>query len=269
MEGPHTHALADVLADALTGRPVDRIDTPTDRWQANVLLHNCVGQVIQRTRAHGKWLLLDFSHGVSWASELLGKATWMLTATPDTVSDAAASDLLSIVLRDGTRATLRGRPAFLILPTEHLFSHADLRDVGPDPITSVEYGVEFAQRFRRAAGRGVGAALIDQHIVAGLGNPLKCEVLFAAGLSPGARVGSLLASQVDRLVDITAGLYRDAYAAARRDTAFDYAVYDRQGQPCPRCGIDIAVDRTSGNAHATWYCPACQKPAEVRTLFTA
>ena len=267
MEGPHTHALADALADALTGRPVDRIDTPTGRWQANVLLHNCVGQVIQRTRAHGKWLLLDFSHGVTWASELLGKSTWAVSTAA--AGESAAADLLALTLRDGTRATLIGHPAFLTLTTEHLFTHADLKELGPDPMTSADYAIEFPQRLRRAAARTVGAALTDQHIVAGLGNPLKCEVLFAAGLGGGARVASLLASQVDRLVDITAGLYRDVYSAARRNTPFDYAVYDREGQPCPRCGGDIAVDRTSGNAYPTWFCPLCQKPAEVRTLFTA
>jgi endonuclease VIII len=267
MEGPQTHALADTLAEKILGNPVGQIHVPANRWQANVLLHNCVGQVIQRTRAHGRWLFLDFSHGVTWASELLAKSTWTLreAAEPDRVLPGLP--MLSLELRTGVKATLTGRPVFLILPTEILLNHADLKTLGPDPLVSPDYPVEFPQRLRRAAGRTVAAALLDQDIVAGLGNPLKCEILFAARLAPATRVGDLLASQIDNLAQLTAKIYRDATAAARRNENFDYAVYDRAGDPCPRCGNDISLDRSAGD-HQTWFCPVCQKPPENPTLFT-
>src|ERR1700743_779713 len=78
MEGPHTRALAENLNDVITGKLVERILVPEHRWQANVLLLNCVGQVIQRVRSHGKWLFFDFSHGVTWICQLITKAKWSI-----------------------------------------------------------------------------------------------------------------------------------------------------------------------------------------------
>lgn len=263
MEGPQVHALADVLAEHITGQPVERIDVPPGRWQANVLLHNCVAQVIQRTRAHGKWLFLDFSHGVTWATEMVGRASWQTNGRGEKHTDG----LLTIQLRTGQRATLTGRPAFLILPTENLYQHAELRSLGPDPITSPDYTVEFPQRLRQAAGRTLASALLDQEIVAGLGNPLKCEALFAIGAAPGMKVGTLLSSHVEHLCRRLSALLKDAYRAARQGESYDYAVYDRAGEPCPRCGSDIAVERSGADGHETWFCPVCQKPQETTGLF--
>src|SRR3954471_20328441 len=82
MEGPQTRALADHLGDLLAGRAVERIIVPEDRWQANVVLLNCVGQVVQRVRSHGKWLFFDFSHGMTWLCQLITRAKWTLL-TPD------------------------------------------------------------------------------------------------------------------------------------------------------------------------------------------
>ena len=269
MEGPQTHALADSLTDAVAGHPVERINVPAGRWQANVLLHNCVGQVIQRTRAHGRWLFLDFSHGVTWATEMIAKSTWTLRPAGEPDRVLPGLPLLSLELRSGTKACLTGRPVFLTLPTETLLSHADLRTLGPDPLTSADYLVEFPQRLRRATNRTVAAALLDQDIVAGLGNPLKCEVLFSAGMAPATRVGALLASGVDQVCRSVADVYAHAVAAARLGEDPEFAVYDRAGEPCPRCGSDIAVDRSAGDGHHSWFCPVCQKPAEPGSLFTA
>src|SRR5215470_10037221 len=78
MEGPQTRALADQLNELLTGKPVERILVPQNRWQANVLMLNCVGQVIQRVRSHGKWLFFDFSHGVTWLCQLITRSKWTI-----------------------------------------------------------------------------------------------------------------------------------------------------------------------------------------------
>lgn len=269
MEGPQVHSLADAIADALTGQPVERIHVPAGRWQANVLLHNCVGQVIQRTRAHGRWLFLDFSHGVSWATHLIAKSGWTIRPAggPDRVLPGLP--MLSVELRSGVKGCLTGRPVFLILPTETLFDHAELSSLGPDPLVSSDYEVEFPQRLKRAVGRTLASALLDQDIVAGVGNPLKCEVLFAAGIAPATRVGALLASGIDQVSQTVARIYAQAVSAARKGHTFDFSVYDRAGEPCPRCGGDIAVDRSAGDNHHTWFCPDCQRPAESRGLFTA
>ena len=268
MEGPPTHALADTLAAHLTGHPVERIHVPAGRWQANVLLHNCVGQVIQRIRAHGRWLFLDFSHGVTWATKLLAKAAWTLRLPGEPDRVLPGLPMVSLELRTGVKGCLSGRATFLIMPTESLLTHAALRALGPDPLITPTFDIDFPHRLRRAASRTLAAALVDQDIVAGLGPALRSEILFAAGLAPSARVATLLASDIDALTRIVAKTYADATAAARRHQPVDYAVFDRPGQPCPRCGTDIAEDHTGSDAQPLWFCPACQKIRETPGLFS-
>src|ERR1700749_3486861 len=102
MEGPHTRALAEQLNTLITGKPLERIIVPEGRWQANVLLLNCVGQVIQRIRSHGKWLFFDFSHGFTWLCQLITKSKWSVVTEQEAASVAAHGKrrpLLTVHLR--------------------------------------------------------------------------------------------------------------------------------------------------------------------------
>jgi endonuclease-8 len=271
MDGPQTHVLADRLAAQLCGRAVEQINVPPGRWQANVLLLHCAGQVIQKISARGKWLFFDFSHGVTWACCLLAKSKWdIVAAVPENGrgeegNGGGRAPLLVVTFRQGPTAVLRGRPLFLTLPTSGLWQHPDLADLGPDPLAaeSADVFVElFLARLRPAAGRTLAAALLDQSIVAGVGNPLKCELLFRVGLAPATRVGELYASQLD-LVART--LYRMMRLAGGEGATPH--VYDRAGEACGRCHQPIAVDRSGADGRWSWHCPNCQKPQRGPTLF--
>ncbi|MEI8194778.1 MAG: hypothetical protein WCI73_02600, partial [Phycisphaerae bacterium] len=89
MDGPQTYVLAATLTRQLCGVPVERLTVPSGRWQANVLLLHCAGQVIQRISSHGKWLIFDFSHGVSWACCLLAKSRWQICQAAPAVPQAS------------------------------------------------------------------------------------------------------------------------------------------------------------------------------------
>jgi formamidopyrimidine-DNA glycosylase len=283
MEGPQTRALADYLNEHLTGRPVERILVPEHRWQANVLLLNCVGQAVQRVRSQGKWLFFDFSHGVTWLCQLITRAKWAIhTATSfEGLSEAADegkprrhAPLLTVHLRGRAQeppvvAVLTGHPIFYIVPTEKVRDHPDIRALGPDPLSTVTFYDEFPYRLRQNPGRTVAAALLDQEVVAGLGNVLKCEILYAMRLAPSVRVGALYASQVDHLAGTIVGLAATATTFAEKGQAYPYRVFDRAGMPCGVCRGEIAVDRSGQDGHLTWYCPTCQPAGEEPTLFGA
>jgi endonuclease VIII len=290
MEGPQTRALADHLNEQLTGRPVERIVVPEHRWQANVLLLNCVGQVMQRVRSQGKWLFFDFSHGITWLCQLITRAKWTVHTPTSFEELSAAADagggtagtagkhkrhapLLTVHLRGGHQesplvAVLTGHPIFYILPTEKVRDHPDIRALGPDPLSSVSFYDDFPYRLRQNPARTVAAALLDQEVVAGLGNTLKCEILYAMRLSPATRVGSLFASQVDHLAGTIVGLAATATTVAVNGQPYPYRVFDRAGLPCGVCRREIAVDRSGQDGHLTWYCPECQPPAKQPTLFS-
>jgi formamidopyrimidine-DNA glycosylase len=289
MEGPQTRALADHLEGILAGQVVERIDVPANRWQANVMLLNCAGQVIQRVRSHGSWLFLDFSHGVTWMCHLLAKSTWRTRAgssggvgTPSVSagrsatksrkhkkSKAGPAPLLALTLRNGTVATLNGRPLFLISPTDNVINTSGLKGAGPDPLQRPFAVDDFLQRLRQATTRTVAAGLLDQRIVSGVGNPLKCEILFAARMGPDTRIASLYASDLEKLAhtvdDVAMRVYEHFTGSVPQ--AQLYRVYDRAGEPCVVCGAEIAVDRSGSDAHWTWYCPACQPLQREETLF--
>jgi formamidopyrimidine-DNA glycosylase len=283
MEGPATRALADYLNEHLTGRPVERILVPENRWQANVLLLNCVGQVMQRVRSQGKWLFFDFSHGVTWACQLITRAKWEICEPPEdpyapvfggngTERSHKRMPLLTVYLRGDVPGmpvvgVLTGRPIFYILPTEKVRQHPDIKSLGPDPLSSVTFFDDFPYRLRQNPGRTVAAALLDQEVVAGLGNMLKCEILYAMKYWPGVRVGSLFASQIDQLAGTIVGLTATAATFAVKGEAYPYRVYDRAGLTCGVCGGEIAVDRSGQDNHLTWYCPKCQAGGAEPTLF--
>ncbi|MGN6367958.1 MAG: hypothetical protein ACTHN5_06820 [Phycisphaerae bacterium] len=289
MEGPQTRALAEHLNDTITGKLVERILVPEHRWQANMLLLNCVGQVVQRVRSHGKWLFFDFSHGITWLCQLITKAKWTLIPPdenprylhpdpslhpPPTFTPPNRPPLITVSFRTKTTAPplvaiLTGHPAFYILPTNNVWSHPEIRALGPDPISSPSFHDDFSYRLRQHPTRTVAATLLDQEIVAGLGNALKCEILFATRFAPSAKVGTLLASQVDRLAISVVALVATATTFACKSTPFPYRVYDRAGLPCFLCNTEIAVDRSGQDAHLTWYCPTCQPLGQEPTLFAS
>jgi endonuclease-8 len=285
MEGPQTRALAEHLNGFLTGIPVERILVPEHRWQANMLLLNCVGQVIQRIRSHGKWLIFDFSHGITWLCQLITRSKWNVLDEAEARAFLAALDLppppkpgkksrrplIALVLkpRTGPRivATLVGHPIFNILPTPNVRNHPEIKTLGPDPISSPAFHNDFAYRLRQNPARTVAAALLDQETVSGLGNMLKCEILFACRFSPSARVSTLLASHIDRLASSTIAIVATATEFAIKGHPFPYRVFDKAGLPCTLCGTEILVDRSGQDAHLTWYCPTCQPLGREPALF--
>ncbi len=278
MEGPQTRALADHLNEMITGKPVEQIIVPEHRWQANVLLMNCVGHVVQRVRSHGKWLFFDFSHGVTWLCQLITRSKWSILSV-DAAHDVDDADakrkrppLLTVVFRAGVgrahvTAVLSGRPIFYILPTDRVSKHPEIRVMGPDPLSTATFHDDFPYRIRQHPTKTVAAALLDQEIVAGLGNALKCEILYATRFTPSLRVGALLASQIDFLAGTVVGICATASTFANQQQPFPYRVYDRSGLPCPICTTEIIADRSGQDAHLTWYCPTCQPVGKEPTLF--
>ncbi len=275
MEGPLTRALAEQLNELVTGKPLERILVPEGRWQANMLLLNCVGQVIQRVRSHGKWLFFDFSHGVTWLCQLITRSKWEVVSATEAAGFARRAKrrpLLTVYLRNPGggppfAAVLSGRPIFYIVPTAKVWSHPDISAMGPDPLATATFHDVFPYRLRQHPQRTIAAALLDQETVAGLGNMLKCEILYATRLWPGVKVASLLASQIDFLAGTVVGIVATAATFASKNQTFPWRVYDRAGLPCGICGGEIAVDRRGGDNHLTWYCPACQTLGKEPLLF--
>jgi len=138
-------------------------------------------------------------------------------------------------------------------------------DVGPDALDAGLDGPALAARCQTRA--SLKAALMDQSRVAGLGNIQVAEALFAAGLDPRVPARALRARDWDRLAAVVPRVLRHAIDVTDTDGDVAYltdgghadnpfAVYGRDGRPCPRCGAEVTRFRQHGRS--TWACPACQ-----------
>jgi endonuclease-8 len=141
-----------------------------------------------------------------------------------------------------------------------------LRRLGPDLLSPDFDAAEALARLRAAADLDIADALLDQSIVAGIGNVYKSEVLFLERVSPSAKVATLSDEILQRLI-LTARreLRRNVGTAQRRTTAGHQRqslwVYDRSGRPCARCGTAICRMMQGPHARSTYWCPACQPQA--------
>jgi endonuclease-8 len=163
-----------------------------------------------------------------------------------------------VVLRgEVSEAVQFGGPTLRMLSAGQLAVDPVLARLGPD-ILAPDLDLEALARSLRAAPQmELGEALLDQHLVAGIGNIYKSEGCFAAGLNPWRRLGELTDEEARAAPAAARRLMLDSVAGSRPA----FAVYRRAGRPCPRCGTPIAA-RGQGDANRrTFWCPRCQPPA--------
>jgi len=157
-----------------------------------------------------------------------------------------------------------------LVRTDRLGEHPWFRGMGPEPL-----GPEFTAAALAGALSGreqaIKTLLLDQRIVAGLGNIYVCEALYRAGIDPRKPAGKVSLKALARLVDAIRDVLREAIEAggsslrdyARPDGELGYfskrfAVYDREGEPCGR-GDGGTIGRIAQGGRSTWYCARCQR----------
>lgn len=183
-------------------------------------------------------------------------------------------DHVVLDMQGGARVTFndaRRFGAMDLVPTVTAASHPLLIALGPEPL-----GNAFNESYlvHRLAGRNtpVKSALLDQHIVAGLGNIYVCETLFRARIAPQIKAGELASRQVASLVPIIREVLSEAIDAGgsslrdfrQADGELGYfqhrfQVYDREGQPCVAPGCSGTVGRIVQSGRSSFYCPECQR----------
>ena len=155
----------------------------------------------------------------------------------------------------------------LVTPRE-LAEHPSLIGMGPEPLSGAWTPEQLAQGLRKRSGTAIKAALLDQCVVAGVGNIYADESLFRAAIHPLRPAGALTAEEIGRLRDeifavLTeavegGGTTSDNYADTEgRIGRYTPRVYDRGGKPCTACGDALTRIRVAGRG--TVYCASCQK----------
>ncbi len=182
-------------------------------------------------------------------------------------------DHVVMTMEDGARVTFndaRRFGAMDLMPTAGAEAHPLLAGLGPEPLGN---GFDEDYLTGRLAGRRtpVKSALLDQKIIAGLGNIYVCEVLLRAGIHPARLAGDLGPVQVARLVPIIRDVLAEAIAAggsSLRDYRqadgelgyfqHNFRVYGREGEGCTTPGCGAVIERIVQSGRSSFFCPACQ-----------
>jgi endonuclease VIII len=207
------------------------------------------GKRLARVHAVGKNLLLTFEEGLVLRSHLRMSGRW--TVRP---AGAPVAGKPWLVLRsDEHQAILRGGAVLELAfdATSTGLLRGRLGRLGPDVMAEPPDLDAMVARFRAAdQDRELGDALLDQRLVAGIGNMWRAEGLFLARVSPWARLRDVSDEELRRVLEETAA----AMHAPRRRRL----VYGKVGRPCPRCAVPIAAWRQGDDARTAYWCPACQ-----------
>jgi formamidopyrimidine-DNA glycosylase len=256
------------------------VNRPDLRWPLpEGMAARLTGARVLGLRRRSKYLLADLSTGESLLIHL-GMSGRMLVsgAIPGGFHHPHPAlqkhDHVVLHMDAGARITFndaRRFGAMDLVPTDAAESHWLLRDLGPEP-----FGNDFHEDYLAARLHGratpIKSALLDQRIVAGLGNIYVSEVLHRAGIDPRRKAGRISAARAAALVPVIRQVLTEAIEAggsSLRDHRqpdgelgyFQHAfrVYDRAGAPCPRPGCTGTIVRIAQAGRSSFYCPACQR----------
>ena len=238
------------IGTALAGQAV-AVDAPNPRGRA-AGVERLDGRRLERVDARGKHLLLDFVE-LTLHSHLGMSGSWHVYrhGTSWRKSRGAA---WAVLRGEGCEAVQFGGPALRVLGSAALRRDPTLARLGPDILAADFDPGPVADSLRAAADRAIGDALLDQRLVAGIGNIFKSEACFAARLDPWLPIAELSDEQLRQIVEAAHELMQASVEHGREDRA----VYRRKGRPCPRCATPI-LSRGQGDANRTTYwCPSCQ-----------
>jgi endonuclease-8 len=266
-EGQVSHRNAVRFQEALAGRPVVRVEAPEPRLAGQRIPERLEGDTVSGSEAVGKHHLLRFESGRTLHSHLMMHGVWRLL--PASMRPRPGGLFLALWTAGHVAALYRCPRVRLLEPGEPL--PRDLRAAGPDLLDAgVDPGEAAAAAMARLEpSRQVGEALLDQRVVAGVGNVYKSETCFLAGVDPWRPVGTLRPGEAAELGTTAARLMADdartggAIRTFRPPLAPPWShertwVYGRAGRPCRRCGARIRA-RGQGDANRTTYwCPGCQ-----------
>jgi formamidopyrimidine-DNA glycosylase len=157
-----------------------------------------------------------------------------------------------------------------IVETDSLDSHKLFKDLGIEPL-SKQFDADYLRRVLKGKKTPIKSALLDQRVIAGLGNIYVCESLWRSRISPKRRAARIKAANLDVLARAIKEVLKEAVGAGgsslrdHRQTNGElgyfqttFAVYDREGEACMTRGCDGSIKRIVQSGRSTFYCPSCQ-----------
>ena len=281
-ELPEVETVRRGLENAMAGQVIASVEIhrPDLRWPfPERMAERLSGVTVIRFRRVGKYILADLTSGETLIIHLGMSGGFRVCPPPGSDPQPAETgrgrhDHVQIALKNGVSVVYSDPRRFGMMDlaaTDTVAKHSLIASLGPEPLGGLFNGAHLHNSLgdRRTP---VKTALLNQRIVAGLGNIYACEALWRAGISPRRHTDRISAHRLHRLADCVRSVLRDAIAAGGstlRDHRLpegefglfqnSFSVYGREGEDCQREDCGGTVARIAQAGRSTFYCPACQK----------
>lgn len=281
-ELPEVETVKAGIAPAMTGYMITQaeVNRPDLRWPfPENMADRLTGKRVLGLRRRSKYILVDLDSAETLLIHLGMSGRMLVSGAAQGVfyhahPAPAKHDHVVLRMESGARITFndaRRFGAMDLMQTAAQDDHWLIRDLGPEPLGNAFHEDYLIARLK---GRNtpVKSALLDQRIVAGLGNIYVCEVLFRAGIDPRRKAGQISARRVASLVPLVREVLLEAIAAGgsslrdyrQSDGTLGYfqhgfQVYDREGGACVTPGCDRVIQRIVQSGRSSFFCPQCQR----------
>jgi formamidopyrimidine-DNA glycosylase len=255
-ELPEVESAARRLRRAIVGKRIASVDVlhrSLSRRLKPAQRRSLVGAVVRSVDRRGKHQLIALDDGRVLHAHFRMTGDWTIDRESKPLPRFARA---AIVFRDGTRVVLDDPRALSALDLHAAGSPPPLA-LGPEPTDRSLTPRSFAAALSKRRGP-IKPVLLDQRVIAGIGNIYAAESLWHARVSPTAAASSLSTRQVAALLSALRLVIRRATGGRYTDESTTrLAVYDREGKPCRRCRTPIR--RIAQAGRSTYYCPNCQR----------
>jgi endonuclease-8 len=280
-EGDTIFRSARALHRALAGEKVTGFETAYAALASVDDNTPIIGRTVESVESRGKWLLFHFSDNLILVTHMVMHGSWHIYRRGERwqrprkqmriVITTERFEAVAFEVHVAQFHTMRSLERYTLLPK-----------LGPDLLKPSFTQDEAAMRIRAHPEEEVANVLLNQQVMAGIGNVFKSEICFACSIHPFRRIATLTAEEIQCLLDtarkqLSANVLESStdgpvtYSGPRRtrqtsDAGARLWVYGRAGRPCRRCGAAILMRKQGIGARSTYWCPECQPPKEGRAI---
>ena len=272
-EGDTIYRAAGVLHNALRGRTVEAFASVLPNLTRVDCDSPLAGRTIEKIEARGKWMMIYFSGDLILLTHMLMSGSWHIYRVGEAWKRRSIHQRI-VLATDKYVAVAFNVPIAEFHSASSLKRHPHLRKLGPSVLADDYDDATILRNLQSQPDGEVGAILLNQSVLAGIGNVFKSEVCFGCGVNPFRRMQTMSISELARLVATARKFMLANISPAATDKIVTHRtlrrttgragpeerlwVYGRRGRPCHRCGTAIESQKQNPDARTTFWCPRCQ-----------
>jgi endonuclease-8 len=276
-EGDTIYRAARSLAKALEGKVITAFETGFAHLARTNDDTPIPGRLVEKVEPRGKWLLIHLSGDLILVSHMLMSGSWHIYRTGEKWW-MPRSKMRAMVEVEGFQSVLFNAQIAEFHTARSLARHPQIPKLGPDVLSAdftPQSGIDALKKhIHEDPTAEVGVTLLNQRVLAGLGNVYKSEIPFAAGVNPFRPISSLTEKEIEQIADLSLCYMQANVGLAspgKRQTTGSMDrearlwVYGRRGEECRRCGTLIQIRKQGEQVRSTFWCPTCQPWSESPT----